>query len=59
MLLDGAISHTGIQYMDLVEIFNFSLDLSSMFRFLVGVELPLCIIVSLSWNATTCFQESS
>ena len=26
---------------------------------LVGVELPLCIVVTLSQNAITCFLESS
>ena len=26
---------------------------------LVGVELPLCIVVTLSQNAVTCFLESS
>ena len=31
MLLAGSISHTGSQYMDLVEIFNISLDLSTFY----------------------------
>ena len=30
-----------------------------IFLILVGVELPLCIIVTLCWNATTSFLESS
>ena len=48
MLLAGPISHTSIQYMDFVEIFNVSLDLSTIyfiFLILMGVELPLCIVV--------------
>ena len=49
MLLAGPISHTSTQYMDFVEIFNISLDLSTIFLLiLVGVELPLCIVVTLS-----------
>ena len=31
MLLAGPISHTSIQYMDFVEIFNISLDFSSIY----------------------------
>ena len=31
MLLGGPISHTSIQYMDFVEIFNVSLDLSTIY----------------------------
>ena len=49
MLLAAPISHTSIQYMDFVEIFNVSLDLSTIyfiFLILVGVELPLYIVVS-------------
>ena len=48
LLLAGPISHTSIQYMDFVEIFNVSLDLSTIyiiFRTLVGAELPLFIVV--------------
>ena len=56
MLFAGPISHTSTQYMDFVETFNISLDLSTI---LVGVELPLCIVVALSQNAITCFLESS
>ena len=54
MLLAGPISHTSIQYMDFVEIFNISLNLSAIyFAHLVGVELPLCIVVTLSYSVTT------
>ena len=43
-----------------VEIFSVSLDLSSIcFAQFVDAELPLCIIITLSWNAITCFVESS
>ena len=65
MMLAGPISHTSIQYMDFVEVFNVSLDLSAIyfiFLALMGVELHLCILViavTLSWNAITCFMESS
>ena len=48
MLLALPISHTSIQYMDLVEIFNVSLDLSTIHfivLILVGVKLPLCMVV--------------
>ena len=48
MLLAGPISNTGIQYLNFIEIFNFSLDLSTAyFVHLVGAELPLCIVVTL------------
>ena len=40
MLLAGSISHTSTQYMDLVEIFNISLGLSTIcLLILVGVKL--------------------
>ena len=43
------ISHTSTHYMDFVEIFNISMDLSYTYLLiLVGVELPLCIVVILS-----------
>ena len=50
--------------MDFVEIFNVSLDFSIYFIFIIlmGVELPLCIVVivvTLSYNAITCFLDSS
>ena len=48
MLLAGSISHTGIEYMNFIEIFSVSLGLSTIYFFvLVGVELPLCIVVTL------------
>ena len=51
MLLAGPISHTSTQYIDFVD-FYISLDLSTIhfahFRNLVGVELPLCVVVTLS-----------
>ena len=56
MSLAGPTSHTSIQYMDFVEMFNISLDLSTI---LVGVQLRLCTVVTLSQNAVTCFLESS
>ena len=55
-----AISYTGTQCMDFVEIFNVSLDVSTFFLLiLVDVELPLSIVVTLSQNAITCFLELS
>ena len=48
MLFAGPISHTSIQYIDFIEIFSVSLDLSTIyfnFLILVGAELPLCIPV--------------
>ena len=48
MLLAGPNSHTSIQYKDFVEIFNVSLDCSTVYHVhLVGVELPLCTVVTL------------
>ena len=41
---------------DFVEIFNILLDCLLFILFiLVGVELPLCIVVTLSWNAIPAF----
>ena len=57
MLLAGPISHTGTQYIDFVDFF-ISLD-SFILLILVGVELLLCIVVTLSQNAVSCFLESS
>ena len=49
MLLAGPISHIGTQYMDLVEIFNISLNPSTVyFAHFSDVELLLCIVVTLS-----------
>ena len=49
MFFDGPISHTGTQYMDFIEIFTISLDLSIfILLILVVVEFPLCIVVTLS-----------
>ena len=47
VLLAGPIFHTSIRYVDFVEIFNVLLDLSIYFARLVGVELPLCLPVTL------------
>ena len=48
MLLAGPISQTSTQYMDIIEVFNVSLFLSTIyftFLILMGAELPLCIVV--------------
>ena len=60
MLLAGPISNTGIQYLNFIEIFNFHwICAITYFVHLVGVELPLCIVVTLFQNTVTCFLESS
>ena len=60
MLLVGPISHTSTQYMDFVEVSIFHwICLLFITLILVGIELPLCIVVTLSQNAVTCFLESS
>ena len=49
VLFAGPISYPGTQCMDFVEIFNISLDSSTIFwLILVGVEFPLCIVVIIS-----------
>ena len=49
-------SRISIQYMDFVEIFIVSLDLSTIYLFsLVGFEPPSCLVVTLSKNAITAF----
>ena len=60
MLLAGPISHTGTQYIDFVDFFIFHwICLPSALLILVGVELPLCVVVTLSQNVVLCFLESS
>ena len=49
MLLAGPISHTSTQYIDFVDFLHFSGSVYQLFcSFLVGVELPLCVVVTLS-----------
>ena len=49
MLLAGPISHTSTPYMDFVDISTFHwICLLFILLILVGVELPLCIVVTLS-----------
>ena len=50
VLLAGPISRTGIQYMDFVDIFSVSLDLSAIYILLIlgGAELSIFIVVTLS-----------
>ena len=45
----------------ILSIFYISLDLStiSILLILVGVELPLCVVVTLSQNVVLCFLESN
>ena len=49
MLLAGPISHTSTPYTDFVDFFYISTDLSTnYFAHFSGVELPLCVVVTLS-----------
>ena len=61
VLLAGPISHTSTRCMDLVEIFNIILDLSiTCFSHFSGCWASfMFIVITLSWNAITCFLESS
>ena len=61
MLLAGPISHTSTRCMDFVEIFNIMLDLSiTCFSRFSGCRASIVfIVITLSWNAITCFLESS
>ena len=52
MLLAGPIFHTNTQYIDFVDFFTFHwICLPFILLILVSVELPLCVIVTLSQNA--------
>ena len=56
MLLAGPISHTSTQYIDFVDFFTFHwICLQFILLILVGVDLPLCVVVTLSKNAVSCF----
>ena len=60
MLLAGPISHTSTQYIDFVDFFIFHwICLPSILLILVGVELPLCVVVTPSQNVVLFFLESS
>ena len=61
VLLAGPISHTSTWCMDFVEIFNIILDLSitCFSHFSGGWAAFMFIVITLSWNAITCFLESS
>ena len=50
VLLAGPISHTSTQYIDFVNFFLIFhwICLTSILLILVGVELPLCVVVTLS-----------
>ena len=52
MLLAGPISHTSTQYIGFVDFLTFHwICRPFILLILVGVELPLCIVVTLSYNA--------
>ena len=60
MLLAGPMSHTSTQYIDYVDLLYFTRFVHHLFLLiLVGVELPLCVVVTLSQNVVLCFLESS
>ena len=60
MLLAGPISRTSTQYIDIVDFLYFTGFVYHLFfLILVGVELPLCVVSTLSKNAVLCFLESS
>ena len=60
MLLAGPISHTSIQYMDYIKMFQISLDVSTIYLLvLIGIELSSSVVVTSSWNAISCFLLSS
>ena len=58
MLLAGPISHTSTQYILSNFIFHW-ICLPSILLILVGVEVPLCVVVTLSQNVVSYFLESS
>ena len=58
MLLAGPISHSSTQYIDFVDFFIFHC-LPCILLILVGLELPLFVVVTLSQNVLLCFLESS
>ena len=47
MLLAGPISHTSTQYTDFVDFLHFNGCLPIILLILVGVELPLCVVVTI------------
>ena len=59
VLLAGPISNTSTQYIDFVDFLFHWICLPSILLILVGVELPLCVVVTLSQNVVLCFLESS
>ena len=49
VLLAGPISHTSTQYIDFVDFLHFNGSVHQLFLLiLVGVELPSCVVVTLS-----------
>ena len=48
MLLAGPIFHASTQYIDFVD---FYISLDCLPFILLGIELPLCVVVTLSQNA--------
>ena len=57
MLLAGPIAHTSIQHMDFIEIFNISLDLSTVycprFSWCLASFVSSCYFIALFWNTIT------
>ena len=48
MLLAGPFSHTSTQYIDFVDFYISRICLPIILLILVGVELPLCVVVTVS-----------
>ena len=59
MLLAEPICHTSTQYIDFVDFLYFTGFVYHILLILVGVELPLCVVITLSQNVVLCFLESS
>ena len=56
MLLAGPVLTLAFNTWNFVDILSVSLNLPTIyFLVLVGVELPLCIVATLSWNVATFY----
>ena len=56
MLLAGPIFHASTEYIDFVDFSTFHwIGLPFILVILVGIELPLCVVVTLSQNAVSFF----
>ena len=54
-VIGGTISHASTQYIDFVNFFTFNwICLTFILLILVGVELPLCVVVTLLYLGILC-----